>query len=232
MAPAAFLENETMNQITQQDIELAVKTIAATALRNEKYFSDLDAAAGDADFGVSLASGFRQIDKTWDELDRSSIGNFLLRVSMLITRNVGGCSGPIWGTGFMRAAMLSKEQTALTLEDVLKMLDSAIEGIQQRGGASAGDKTLLDALLPIRDVVARYSGQSDADLSQVLREAARVANEAIEQTKDWIARRGRQSFTGERSRGTPDPGIVAIATMMNDLCAAFGVDAPDSAAND
>jgi dihydroxyacetone kinase-like protein len=221
-----------MNQITQQDIELAVKTIAATALRNEKYFSDLDAAAGDADFGVSLASGFRQIDKTWDELDRSSIGNFLLRISMLITRNVGGCSGPIWGTAFMRAAMLSKEQTALTLEDVLKMLDAAIEGIQQRGGAVAGDKTLLDALLPIRDVIGQHSGQSDVDLSQVLREAAQVANDAIESTKDWVARRGRQSFTGERSRGTPDPGIVAIATMMNDLCAAFGVDAPEAAAND
>lgn len=220
-----------MNEINIQDVELAVKTIAATALRNEKYFSDLDAAAGDADFGVSLAAGFRQIEKDWDELDRASIGSFLLRVSMLITRNVGGCSGPIWGTAFMRAGALSKDRDSLTLEDIKAMLDAAIEGVQQRGGAEAGDKTLLDALLPIRDVVADYSSRDDAELSAVLRDATGVANEAIEKTRDWVARRGRQSFTGERSRGTPDPGIVAIATMMNDLCRAFGVDAPASPQN-
>lgn len=217
-----------MNEISMQDVELAVKTIASTALRNEKYFSELDAAAGDADFGVSLASGFRAIENDWDQLDRASIGNFLLRISMLITRNVGGCSGPIWGTAFMRAGMLSKAQSALTLNDVQAMLTAAIEGIQQRGGAEAGDKTLLDALFPIRDIVAEYGARDDADLSEVLRATTRAANDAIERTKDWVARRGRQSFTGDRSRGTPDPGIVAVATMMNDLCAAFGV----STAND
>lgn len=221
-----------MAEISIQDVELAVKTIASTALRNEKYFSELDAAAGDADFGVSLAAGFRQVEKDWDELDRASIGSFLLRISMLITRNVGGCSGPIWGTAFMRAGALSKDRSALTLEDLKAMLDAAIEGIQQRGGAEAGDKTLLDALLPIRDVIADYSAKDDTRLSDVLRDSTQVANDAIERTKDWVARRGRQSFTGERSRGTPDPGIVAIATMMNDLCEAFGVDAPQLAGPD
>lgn len=215
-----------MKEISMTDVERAVKSIAETALRNEKYFSDLDAAAGDADFGVSLASGFRVVEKDWEELDRSSVGNFLLRISMIITRHVGGCSGPIWGTGFMRAATLTREQQSLTLEDLDKMLTSAIEGIQQRGGAELGDKTLLDALIPIRDVVREHAGKSDSDPAEVLREATAVANEAIERTKDWVAKRGRQSFTGERSKGTPDPGIVAIATIMNDLCGQFGIDRP------
>lgn len=220
-----------MSEITIDDVELAVKTMAATALRNERYFSDLDAAAGDADFGVSLASGFRAIESNWDDLDRSSVGNFLLRVSMLITRNVGGCSGPIWGTAFMRAAMLTKEQSTLSLQDVEKMLTAAIEGVQQRGGAEPGDKTLLDALIPIRDTVARHATEADAQPARALEDAAQVANDAIEQTKDWVARRGRQSFTGERSRGSPDPGIVAVATMMNDLCEAFGLSrTPETAA--
>ena len=213
-----------MKEITLAEVEQAVKTITATALANEKYFSELDAAAGDADFGVSLASGFKVIDRDWDTLDRSSIGSFLLKISMTITRHVGGCSGPIWGTGFMRAGMLSKEKTSLTLAELEKMLTAAIEGIQQRGGAVAGDKTLLDALFPIRDKIKDYADQPDAEPGAVLKEATLVANEAIERTLDWEAKRGRQSFTGQRSCGTPDPGIVAIATMMNDLCSAFGVD--------
>jgi dihydroxyacetone kinase phosphoprotein-dependent L subunit len=214
-----------MKEITLADVEAAVKSIAATALKNEQYFSHLDSYAGDADFGVSLASGFRVVEQEWNDLDRSSIGNFLLKISMIITRNVGGCSGPIWGTGFMRAGALCKERTSITLEELDKMLSASIEGIQKRGGAQLGDKTLLDALIPIRDIVHDSAGKPDADARAVLEQATQVATDSIERTKDWVAKRGRQQFTGDRSRGTPDPGIVAIATMMNDLCAQFGVKA-------
>lgn len=213
-----------MKEITMTDVERTVKSMAETALRNERYFSDLDAAAGDADFGVSLASGFRVIEKDWEQFDRSSIGNFLLKISMVITRNVGGCSGPIWGTGFMRAAALCRDKTSLSLADLEKMLTASIEGIQQRGGAVAGDKTLLDALIPMRDTIRAHGEDPSADPSAVLQQATQVANEAIERTRGWVAKRGRQSFTGERSSGTPDPGIVAVATMMNDLCQEFGVE--------
>jgi dihydroxyacetone kinase-like protein len=213
-------------EITLADIETAIKTVAATALRNEQYFCELDSFAGDADFGVSLASGFRVVEQDWKDLDRSSIGNFLLKISMIITRNVGGCSGPIWGTGFMRAGALCKDRTSITLEDLDKMLSSAIEGIQKRGGAQLGDKTLLDALIPIRDIVHDNAGK-DVDARDVLRQATQVANDAIERTKPWVAKRGRQQFTGDRSKGTPDPGIVAIATMMNDICTEFGVQTPN-----
>ena len=213
-----------MKEIALPEIEQAVKSIAATALRNERYFSELDAAAGDADFGVSLASGFKVVESDWDQLDRSSIGGFLLKISMIISRHVGGCSGPIWGTGFMRAGMLAKDKSSITLGELEEMLSAAIQGIQQRGGAEVGDKTLLDALIPMRDAIKAQAQNDDADATEVLKEATRIANDAIERTKGWIARRGRQSFTGERSSGTPDPGIVAIATMMNDICEAFGVD--------
>lgn len=212
-----------MNEITLADVETAVKTIAATALKNEQYFCELDSYAGDADFGVSLASGFRAVEQDWQSLDRSSIGAFLLKISMIISKNVGGCSGPIWGTGFMRAGALSKDRTSITLDDLDKMLTAAIEGIQKRGGAQLGDKTLLDALIPIRDIVHEHAGKPDTNAREVLQRATAVANDAIESTKGLVAKRGRQQFTGERSIGTPDPGIVAIATMMNDLCTQFGV---------
>jgi dihydroxyacetone kinase phosphoprotein-dependent L subunit len=215
-----------MTEITLAHVETAIKCIAATALRNEQYFCELDSYAGDADFGVSLASGFRAVEQEWQNLDRSSIGAFLLRISMLISKNVGGCSGPIWGTGFMRAGALSKDRTSITLDDLDKMLTAAIEGIQKRGGAQLGDKTLLDALVPIRDTVRAHAGNAQLSNRELLQHATAVANEAIERTRDLVAKRGRQQFLGDRSRGTPDPGIVAIATMMNDLCTQFGVAHP------
>jgi dihydroxyacetone kinase phosphoprotein-dependent L subunit len=215
-----------MKEITLADIETAIQSVTATVLKNEKYFSELDSFAGDADFGVSLATGFRVVEKDWSSIDRSSIGNFLLRISMIMSSNVGGCSGPIWGTGFMRAGALCKERTSITLADLDKMLTASIEGIQKRGGAQLGDKTLLDALIPIRDTVREHAAKPDADPRKVLEAATRVAADAIERTIDWVAKRGRQQFTGDRSKGTPDPGIVAIATMLNDLCARLGVSSP------
>jgi dihydroxyacetone kinase phosphoprotein-dependent L subunit len=220
-----------MTEITLADVETAVKSIATTALKNEQYFCELDSYAGDADFGVSLATGFRAVEQDWQSLDRSSIGAFLLKISMIISKNVGGCSGPIWGTAFMRAGALSKDRTSITLEDLDNMLTAAIEGIQKRGGAQLGDKTLLDALIPIRDTVHEHAGKPDVNAREVLQKATAVANDAIERTKGLVAKRGRQQFTGDRSKGTPDPGIVAIATMMNDICTQFGVANPSSGKN-
>lgn len=210
-----------MQQLSMDSVELTVKTMANVALANEKYFSELDSAAGDADFGVSLATGFRAILNQWDTIDRSSIGSFLTKVGTIITGNVGGCSGPIWGTGFIRAGMNSRDKTSLTLADLVIMLRSAIEGIMARGGAQLGDKTLLDALAPATDKLEEWSQKEAQDILGAFQAATDAAAETIESTRGWIAKRGRQSFTGERSIGTLDPGIVAVATMMQTVTQAL-----------
>ena len=215
-----------MPEISQGTIEQAIQTTGDTVLRNELYFCDLDGLAGDGDFGNSLASGFRAIKAEWDAIPKTDIGAMLLKISMIVSKHVGGSSGPIWGTGFMKAAMLTRGKSEIALQDLVQMLGSAIEGIQARGGAKLGDKTLLDALIPIRDIVHDNAAKPDADPRQVLEQATQVANDAIEGTRGLVAKRGRQQFTGERSIGTPDPGIVAIATMLNDICATFGVKSP------
>jgi len=170
-----------MKEITLADVETAVKTIAATALKNEQYFCELDSYAGDADFGVSLASGFRAIEQEWQALDHSSIGGLLLKISMVISKNVGGCSGPIWGTAFMRAGALSKDRTTITLDDLDKMLTAAIEGIQKRGGAQLGDKTLLDSLIPIRDLVHEHVAWIRVRLAGVLMHEVANRDQRVEQ---------------------------------------------------
>src|SRR3569623_1068347 len=101
------------------------------------------------------------------------------------------------------------------------IVQSAIEVIQARGGAQPGDKTLIDSLIPVRDAIAKH--KADGDTSAALRDSANAAAEAAETAKSRVAKRGRQQFTGDRSSGTPDPGMVAIATILNDLCTEFGV---------
>lgn len=204
-----------------KDVELTVKTMADVAIANKQYFSQLDSVVGDADFGVSLSTGFQAVLDKWDTLDHSSISSFLMKVGVVITGNVGGVSGPIWGTAFMRAGMASKDKTTLTLADLVAMSRAAIEGIMQRGGAGLGDKTLLDAIAPATDKLEEWSRRDTQDALGALQSAADAATEAIESTRGWIAKRGRQSYTGERSIGTLDPGIVAVATMMQAVAKAL-----------
>ena len=211
-----------MTEISQGQIEQAIQTTCSTVLRNEYYFSDLDGLAGDGDFGTSLATGFRVIQNEWDEIPKTDIGAMLLKISMLVSKHVGGSSGPIWGTGFMKAAMLTRGKTSITLQELTDMLGSAIEGIQARGGAKLGDKTLLDALIPVHEKLKEHAA-GDGNLGAALCEAADVAEGAIDETKSLVAHRGRASQVGERSAGTPDPGIVSIAVILNDWCKGFGV---------
>lgn len=203
--------------LTLGDIERIVRVMCEVAIANERYFSDLDAAAGDADFGVSLASGFRAVLARWDALDRSSIGTFLIGVGSTLTSTVGGCSGPIWGTAFMRAGLKSRGLASAGRDDLVAMGRSAVEGMMARGGASLGDKTLLDAVAP---AIEAFS-QADGTLTAGVRVAAAVAASQTDVARDWVARRGRQSFTGDRSRGTLDPGMVAISTMLAAIAGAL-----------
>jgi len=208
-----------MSTISQSQIERAIQTTCGTVLRNEHYFADLDGLAGDGDFGTSLATGFRQIEKEWEEIPKTDIGAMLLKISMIVSKHVGGSSGPIWGTGFMKAAMLTRGKTEITLDELAAMLGSAIEGIQARGGAQLGDKTLLDALIPVHERL-----KAGGDNAAVLKEAAAAADRAIDETRTLVAHRGRASQVGERSANTPDPGIVAIATILQDWCKKFGIE--------
>ena len=133
---------------SSEQVDLVVKTIAQTAVENEAYFGDLDAVVGDGDFGFSLARGFEIVLAEFDSFDRADVGTFLKKVGVTITSRIGGTSGPIWGTAFMRAGASAAGKTYLTNDDVIGMLRAAIEGIKARGQSDVGDKTLLDSLQP------------------------------------------------------------------------------------
>jgi phosphoenolpyruvate---glycerone phosphotransferase subunit DhaL len=198
------------------DVEAVVRIIATTAVDNEKYFGDLDAVVGDGDFGYSMARGFEKVLDGWDDFDRADIGTFLKKVAVVITSRIGGTSGPIWGTAFLRAGSTAGAVDELEPARIVAMLTAAAEGIKARGKSDVGDKTLLDALVP---AVGTIEEQINAghDAARTLRAAADTARTSAEATRSMRAMRGRASYTGERSVGTLDAGAVAVAVMLEAL---------------
>ena len=202
--------------MSTEDTEFVVGSVARTVVDHEKEFGDLDAAAGDGDLGYSLARGFEVVLSDWDSYDRSDPATFLKKVAQTITSKIGGTSGPIWGTAFLRAAKTAEGRESLDGATVVEMLRAAVAGIQDRGKAELGDKTLIDAIVPATDALeqAVQDGSSAPDAARAFAGAAR---KAAEDTAELQARRGRASYTGERSKGSPDAGAMAVAIIAEEL---------------
>ncbi len=185
-------------------------------LENENYFGELDAVAGDGDFGYSLARGFEIVKQDWDSYDRTDGGVFLTKVAMTISARIGGTSGPIWSTAILRVGTNLKGKPTFEAADVIKGLRAAVEGIKARGKAELGDKTLLDSLVPAIDTLEEQinAGASAADAVAAM---AVTARQAADDTAKLQARRGRASYTGERSIGSVDAGATAIAVLLEAL---------------
>ena len=206
-----------MSDTAVTQAELIVRTIAQTAVDNEKYFCDLDAVVGDGDFGYSLARGFEIVVSDFDDLEYEDAGGLLKKTALILTKRIGGTSGPIWGTAFLRAgAKLSMPDPSA--DDVIGALRAAIDGIKQRGNSDLGDKTLLDALVPAVDTLEASLGEGAAT---ALERAAVTARESAEATKGMLAQRGRASYTGDRSRDSVDAGAVGVAVMFEAVSKAW-----------
>jgi phosphoenolpyruvate---glycerone phosphotransferase subunit DhaL len=201
--------------------ETIIRAMAEKIVESERYFCELDEAAGDGDMGYSLARGFEVILQDFDSYPRENAGAFLKKIGFVVSSKIGGSSGPLWGTGFLRAAATAGDKTELTSADAIAMLRAAVAGIQQRGGAQLGDKTLLDALVPAIDCLEENLKNeiSAADnFCEAIHKAARACRFAAEKTDELEARRGRASYTGSRSIGSPDAGAIAVAVIFENIC--------------
>lgn len=217
-----------MSETALSQAELVVRVIAQTAVGNETYFCELDAVVGDGDFGYSLARGFEVVLGDWDAMEYSDVGGLLKRTAVTLSKRIGGTSGPIWGTAFLRAGGVLTNVTDPGGADVIAALRAAIEGIKQRGSTDLGDKTLLDALVPAIDTIEKQLA-GDADAAAIMTAAATVAREQAEATRSMQAMRGRASYTGERSIGSLDAGAVAVAVMFEALAKRWaGAEQPDA----
>ncbi len=230
-SPAAW-GNVQGQCLTKQNIMYMVDDMSETIIAKEVPFCELDSYAGDGDFGMSVAKGFRQLKTEWKEImaDHShTIGAFLDSVSMIIMEHCGGASGPIWGSAFRAASRFVGEKETLDLRDFAGMVQAAADGVYRTGersfgrGAQVGDKTLMDALIPCAQSLTD-SAAAGADVETALQEAARAAAEGAEKTKDIVARMGRAGTVGERSLGYPDAGAYALGVIFHHLADAMRYD--------
>lgn len=205
-----------MNTITTDKMVAIIDKMAEIIIRNEVYFCELDSVAGDGDFGMSVAKGFKQLKEEWDDLSRDSIGAFLKDAGMIITEFCGGASGPIWGSAFRSAAKSAKGKEEVTLAEFADMMEAAVAGIQKRGNAQLGDKTLLDALIPTA-VALREGAEAGEDMLVAMEKGAAAARDGAEKTKSMVASRGRASYVGERSLEHPDAGAMALGIIFTEL---------------
>ncbi|AVO74538.1 dihydroxyacetone kinase subunit DhaL [Megasphaera elsdenii] len=180
------------------------------------YLTQLDNEIGDGDHGINLARGFEAVEKKLPSLAGGDIGALLKGVGMQLVSTVGGASGPLYGTAFMKAGMACKGLTELDGPAFVKAMEAAVDGIKMRGKATEGEKTMLDALCPalkvMQDEVA--AGKS---LKEALQDAAAAAEKGVEYTKTIIATKGRASYLGERSLGHQDPGATSSLYLLQVL---------------
>ena len=205
------------------DLDLVVMTMAKTIVDNADYFAQLDSIAGDGDFGFSLRNGWEVVLADYDSWDKPNAGAVCKKIGLTLAAKVGGVSGPMWGTAFLRAGATAGDQD-LTPDLVIAMLRAAIAGIMMRGGASLGDKTLLDALSPATDSL-EESLKDPATFEDhgvaAIQRAADAAVKAAEDTMGMLALRGRAAYTGDRSRDSVDAGATAIGVILQAVAAAW-----------
>jgi len=218
----AIIKNEV---ITLNNMIYLIDKMSEVIIKNEVPFCELDTHAGDGDFGMSVAKGFKQLKREWSSIldqEHLNIGTFLDACSMVIMEHCGGASGPIWGGAFRAAGKAMEGKMELTVGEFAEMLQAALHGIQSIGersfgrGAEVGDKTLVDALVPCVNAWSE-SAAAGTDFKTAFEKGAAAAVKGAEYTKEIVARMGRAGTVGERSLGYPDAGAYALGVIFTEL---------------
>ena len=212
-------------KITLNNMIYIVDKMSEVIIKNEVAFCELDSYAGDGDFGMSIAKGFKQLKREWKDIiseDNMSIGKFLNNCSLVIMENCGGASGPIWGSAFRSAGKMAGEKTILTVDDFAEVMQAAVGGIQTTGersfgrGAVVGDKTLIDALVPCANYWSN-NAKADRNIKESFKKAAKESVEGAKLTAQIVARMGRAGSVGERSLGYPDAGAQGLSIIFTEI---------------
>ena len=201
------------------DVNGVIEVVRAMCRRMEQekdFLTELDNAIADGDHGINMARGFAVVEKKLPELADKDVGTILKTVGMTLVSAVGGSAGPLYGTAFLKSGILMSGKAEISLEDFLACMEASIAGVQQRGRAVRGEKTMLDAMIPALEAMTgvRTSG---GDAKAVLAAGIAAAREGVEYTKTIIATKGRASYIGERSRGHQDPGATSFTFLLEEM---------------
>ena len=220
----ATYANVTDNKISLNNMIYIIDKMSEIIIRNEVPFCELDSHAGDGDFGMSVAKGFKELKRQWHEVlsQAKDIGSFLEACSMVIMEYCGGASGPVWGFAFKTAGKCCEGKQEITVAEFAQMMQGAVDGIQAVGkrafgrGAVVGDKTLIDALVPCADMW-KEAAKYQCSMQNAFENGAKAAVKGADKTKEIVARMGRAGTVGERSIGYPDAGAYALGVIFTEL---------------
>ena len=207
--------------ICREDIRAWLEALQQTYAENKQLLTDLDAAIGDADHGINMDRGFSAVKTELAAKDPPDLSSTLQLAATVLIRTVGGAAGPLYGTVFLRAGAAATGKAELDATGVVAMFQAGIEGVQQRGKAQAGDKTMLDALLPALAAM-RENLDKGASLAKILDEGAAAAEAGMYATIPMQARKGRASYLGERSIGHQDPGATSSYLLLKTAAELWG----------
>lgn len=205
-----------MSSLDTKQMAAIVEGMAKKIEAEKEYLTELDNEIGDGDHGINLARGFAAVEKKLPSLAGGDIGALLKGVGMQLVSTVGGASGPLYGTAFMKAGMACKGLTEIDGPAFVKAMEAAVDGIKMRGKATEGEKTMLDALCPALKVM-QDDVAAGKSLKEALQDAAQAAEKGVEYTKTIIATKGRASYLGERSLGHQDPGATSSLYLLQVL---------------
>ena len=187
--------------------------------KESDYLTGLDREIGDADHGLNMHRGFSKVVEKLPAIADKDIGFILKNTGMVLLSSVGGASGPLFGTFFIRAAQVTQAHQSLTLDELYQMMREGAEGVTSRGKAEPGDKTMCDVWGPVVESL-RQSCEQHLSVQAALDAASAQAEAAAQSTITMQARKGRASYLGERSIGHQDPGATSVMFMMQMLAAA------------
>lgn len=206
---------------TAKDVIAALRAGAAVVAEHRDELIQLDREIGDADHGENMDRGFRAVVDKLDTAAPETPGAALKLAATVLISTVGGASGPLYGTAFLRAAAAAGDAEELDAADVAKLLQAGVDGVVARGKAELGDKTMIDALSPAAEA-AHSAADSGAVGGKVLAAGAEAAHEGARSTEPMVARKGRASYLGERSAGHIDPGARSTALLLSAFAESAG----------
>lgn len=193
--------------------------LVQTIEENKGYLSEVDGAIGDGDHGINMAKGFHRAKEQLGD-NQISLSDGLSLIGKTLMTEIGGAMGPIYGTFFLKMSMHAKNKPEIDAALFGQMIKAARSGVEDLGGAKLGDKTVIDTLAPAQEAY-QAAVDHNATFKEALAQMVEAANRGKESTRDLIAKLGRASRLGERSKGVLDPGATSCCLILEKFAAVF-----------
>ncbi|MFO1442460.1 dihydroxyacetone kinase subunit L [Bacillus sp. Bva_UNVM-123] len=192
-----------------------IQHVSESYEKHKAYLTELDQAIGDGDHGINMSRGFKEAAQKTAQASYVDLGSLFKDIGMTLLGKIGGASGPLYGTVFLKAALPLKDKQEMTISDLIEALSASLEGLKQRGKAAIGDKTMIDVWEPAIHFLEIHKDELDWE------EFTDFVEERMLDTSHLEAKKGRASYLGPRSVGHIDPGAASSYYFFNELANIF-----------